>query len=150
MKRQSAALRLATAREHLDAGDWSLVVVTCQGTRHVSRDRGVAPLLDLVENLGDGLRGAVLADKVVGRAAALLAVGAGFSRVYARVLSTPAHAVLDTAGVHVEWGRRVAGIRNRAGDGPCPMEALTMDVDDPREALRKLRRILNRDAGDGL
>ena len=141
----SSEQRLAIAREHFEAGDWSLVIVTRDGTRYESRNRGVAPLLELVERLGKALREAVLADKVIGRAAALLTVGAGFRRVYARVLSEPARQVLETAEIPVEWGRLVAGIRNREKDGPCPMEALTMDVDDPGEALRKLRRVLNRD-----
>lgn len=136
--------RLDDARERLDREGWSLVVITNNGDCHVSHERGVTPLLDLVEKLAEDLRDAVLADKVVGRAAALLAVGAGFCRVYARVLSMPARKVLHIAGIPVTWERLVTGIRNRTGDGSCPMEALTLDVADPQEALEKLRKVLGR------
>ena len=89
----SADQRLAAARERLDREGWSLVVITRGGLEHVSRERGVVPLLDIVEKAGEGLRDAVLADKVVGRAAAMLVAVAGFSRVYARVLSMPSLAM---------------------------------------------------------
>jgi len=140
----SADQRLAVARARLDREGWSLVVITNNGDCHVSQERGVTPLLELVEKLGEGLRDAVLADKVVGRAAALLVAGAGFSRVYARVLSMPAREVLETAGIPVDWEHHVTGILNRSGDGCCPMEALTLDVTDPQEALAKLRKALGR------
>lgn len=140
----SADQRLDAARERLDREGWSLVVITSGGLEHVSRERGVVPLLDIVEKAGEGLRDAVLADKVVGRAAAMLVAGAGFSRVYARVLSMPAREFLEIAAIPTIWENLVTGIHNRSGDGCCPMEALTLGVTDPQEALEKLRNVLGR------
>jgi hypothetical protein len=50
-------------------------------------------------------------------------------------MSDAAVKVLRRNGIEVYWDRLTDGIRNRAGTGPCPMEAATMSIDDPDEAL---------------
>jgi len=141
---EADANRLAEALDRLRREKLSLVVITRNGESHLSRERGVMPLVTLIDSLGDGLRGAVLADKVVGRAAALMAVPAGFVRVHALVMSEPARRVLAAHGIPATWDRLVPGIRNRNDDGPCPMEALTMEIEDPSKALKQIRRALGR------
>lgn len=96
--------------------------------------RGVRPLLDLLEN-ETNIRGFSAADKVVGKAAAYLYCLLGIESLFANVISQPALNVLQSAGIPVEYSQMVPAIRNRTGDGYCPMESAVWDIDDPHEAL---------------
>lgn len=100
--------------------------------------RGIRPLFTLIEEVGPELRGASLADIVVGKAAALLAVFAGFRSVYARTLSRPALAVLEEYGLETAYENLVPHILNREKTGFCPMETLTLPIQDPQEAYRAI------------
>lgn len=118
--------------------------VLCKGTLvHKSRQRGVKPLLELMD-AGTDVRGFSAADKVVGKATAFLYCLLGVTEVYGQIMSESAAQVLRLAGIKATWGTLVEGIRNRAGDGPCPMEAATMQLNDPEEALRAIRNTLAR------
>ena len=63
-----------------------------------STERGVKPLLDFIEN-GPNLRGFSAADKIVGKAAALLYVLLGVKEVYAPVMSETALYTLAHNGI---------------------------------------------------
>ena len=130
---------LVVARDTFRSGAVSLVAVRDGRILGSSSAGGVRPLLQLVLQLGDELRGAALADKVVGRASALLCRHAGIDAVYAPVLSEAARHELDLAGIQMEADRIVPRILNRTGDNLCPFEQLT-DGLAPGEALTALRR----------
>lgn len=104
-----------------------------------SLERGVAPLLKLLRE-GNSLAGFSAADKVVGKAAAFLYVLLKVERLYAGVISKYALEVLDKYGVTVEYGQLVEAIRNRRGDGFCPMEMAVLHIDDPNEAVEAVLR----------
>ena len=134
---------LEKARSLLEKENYTCVI--CRGDDVITdRRRGVRPLLELLES-GKDLHGYSAADKVVGKAAAFLYCLLGVKALHAGVLSVPARDVLVSAGISVEWGSLVPAIRNRAGDGFCPMETAVWDLTDPalapdaiRIALRKL------------
>ena len=108
--------------------------------RYTSHSRGVKPLLDWLEQ-GVG-KDFSAADKVVGRAAAYLYCLLGIRGLYAQIISKPALAVLERYGIPTEYDTLVDGIRNRAGDGPCPMEAATAEAKTPEQALAMIRKTL--------
>ncbi len=97
--------------------------------------RGVVDLYDTLELAPDILRGALIADKVVGKGAAALMILGGVAEVYADVMSKPAASLLENAGVKFSYADPVEGIINRAGDGPCPVEALTADCTTAAECF---------------
>lgn len=103
--------------------------------------RGIRPLMELLES-GKDLHGYSAADKVVGKAAAFLYCLLGVKALHAGVLSVPARDVLVSAGISVEWGSLVPAIRNRAGDGFCPMETAVWDLTDPALAPDAIRETL--------
>ena len=109
-------------------------VVLCRGdVTYTDTRRGVAPLLALLDSATD-VAGFDAADKVVGKAAAFLYLRLGVASVYATVISTPAYDLLTANGVTVTYDTLVDAIRNRAGDGYCPMETVTLPLTDPVEA----------------
>lgn len=103
-----------------------------------SARRGVAPLLSWLDEK-ENCRGAFAADKVVGRAAAFLYVLLGVAKVHALVLSESAEEVLLRFGVPYSFEERVAAIRNRTGDGFCPMKQAVLEMEEPMEALGAIR-----------
>ncbi|MDE6302390.1 MAG: DUF1893 domain-containing protein, partial [Clostridia bacterium] len=95
-----------------------VTIAIVSGEKYVtSTERGIKFVLGLVESCDDILNGASVADKVVGRAAALLMVKGGVKEVYAEVLSNPAQEVFIKYGVEYEYKTLVQGIINRKGDG---------------------------------
>ncbi len=96
--------------------------------------RGVRPLVDWLES-GEDTCGFSAADKVVGKAAALMYCLLGVRRVYGQVMSSAAVKVLRRNGIEAYWGTLTEFIRNRTGSGLCPMETATAHIDDPDEAL---------------
>ena len=152
----SAALRavipglppLAAARRKLEKRSFSLVVADRRGRIvYTSHEKGIRPLLECTEKYGDRIRGAAVADRVTGRAAALLCAGAGVSALYSHVLSEPAEHVLKEHGISYVCDIVSPNIKNRAGDGICPMEECTLEINDPSEARAAICRRLSELSG---
>ena len=117
----------------------TLVVQSEDGEIHRFTQRGVKDLLTLVTEQPELLKGALIADKAVGKAAAACMVRGGVKQVHADVMSKPALALLQAHGIVAEYTTRTHHIINRAGDGWCPMERLSRDIDDPAAIIEKIR-----------
>ena len=122
--------------------DGGYTVALCRGdATHTDTRRGVAPLLALLDR-GEDVSGFAAADKVVGKAAAFLYLRLGVAAVHATVISESAYDLLTAHGVAITYDTRVPAIRNRAGDGFCPMETVTLPLTDPAEAETAIRKRL--------
>lgn len=133
---------LEKARDLLVRDGYTCVLYK-DGNVYGSRLRGVQPLLELL----DGeicLKGFAAADKVVGKATAMLYCLLEVEAVYGQVMSIAAARILQSQGIQAVWGTQVKAIRNRSGDGVCPMEAATRHTEDPQEALLCIRETLAR------
>lgn len=118
--------------------------VLCRADRvHISRLRGVAPLLQLLDS-GQDLSGFCAADKVVGKATAMLYRLLGIRAVWGAVMSQSAIQSLKSGGIEAQWSQQVDHIINRDRTGLCPMEAATACIDDPQSALEAIRQTLKR------
>lgn len=129
---------LDRAKELLHTGAYTCVL--CKGSAvYTSTLRGVAPMLAYLTNEID-LNGFSAADKVVGKAAAMLFVLAGVKEVYAGVMSRPAAEVLQKYGIKAACGTMAGAIINRTGTGLCPMEQAVKAIEDPQEAFVAIRQ----------
>lgn len=128
-------------RRYLEETNASCVIEK-GGRRSVSFDSGIRPLLLWLEEDAACLRGAVAADKIVGRAAALLLAYGGAAYVYGAVMSEGARQVLTDHHIRFDSGRIVESIRNRQGTGICPMEQRVLGIDEPQKAYETLRTAL--------
>lgn len=99
-----------------------------------SDQKGIGFVANLC-NQGQDLSYGCVADKIVGKAAALLFVYLGVRCVYAETLSNSAKDVFERYGVEYSFGTLTDMIVNRKGDGPCPMEKAVIDADTPEAAL---------------
>lgn len=126
----------------LRQGDYSCVL--CDRDRVLTdRRRGIAPILERIE-AGELLDGMAVADKIIGKAAAMLLLCGGARSVYGEVMSEPAKALLEDAGVEIAYGTLVKAIRNRTDTDICPMEKAVAPLETPAEAPAVLRAALNR------
>lgn len=122
--------------------------VICNGDKvTLCYERGVKDLLCLVKGDGSLLKGAQVADKVVGKGAAALMVIGGVREVYAEVISRPALQLLETASVRVAFGSCVPNIVNRAGTGICPVESLCMGCRTAEECLPQIEEFVEKQNG---
>ena len=131
---------LETAIRMLAQGAYTCVLCK-DGQVYTSCRRGVAPLMGFWEQKTD-LKGFSAADKVVGKATALLYCLLGVSQVYATVLSRPAAEVLASHGIDYRYETLVDAILNRTGDGFCPMETATKQIHDPAQAPAAIQAAL--------
>lgn len=95
-------------------------------------------MIDFIEK-GIDLKGYSVADKVVGKAAALLFVKAGIKEVFAKVISLEATRVLVRFSIPFEYEALNEKIISHDGVSICPMEKLVMDIDDPNEGYVLLK-----------
>lgn len=103
-----------------------------------SDKRGVAPLLDMLDS-GRDHSGWSCADKVCGRAPALLYVLLGVKEVYSHVMTGAAFSILEKSGIQASFDISADIIMNRAGTDICPMEKAAAGIDDPEEAASAVR-----------
>lgn len=128
------------AKALLAQGDYTVVLCRDDVTYTDTR-RGVLPLLSLLDG-GVCVNDFAAADKVVGKAAAFLYLRLGVTAVHAAVISKPAYDLLTAHGVAATHDTLVPAIRNRAGDGYCPMEQVTLPLTDAMEAETAIRKRL--------
>ena len=105
-------------------------IVLCKNGEVITSDkRGVAPLAEIIQ-CGTDISGFSAADRVVGKAAAMLMLKAGVAEVYALTISESAEKLLKSHSVQVSFKNRTTRIMNRDNTGPCPMETAVADTDD--------------------
>ena len=116
--------------DQLHLGLYSCVIYN-EGKVRSYTQRGVADLYDILNSdEADFLKGAQIADKVIGRAAAALLIKGGIAEVYAEVMSEGALTLLEQHGIEVQYVKLVSHIINRDKSGWCPLELLTRDLED--------------------
>ena len=124
----------------ISGGGTSVVVIKNGRMVHAADGRGVAPLIALYTNDPGKLEGALVVDKVIGKAAALILSLGGASEVYGAVMSKAGRDSLVRFGIGASWGQLVDMITNRAGNGMCPIEQSVTGIDDPAEGLDSIKR----------
>lgn len=122
----------------LTDGGHSLVVEN--GGIHTFDSRGISDLYRLWQTSPDVLRGARVADKVVGKAAAALMILGGVKQLFVGIVSAPALSLLSEYGVAVKYEQAVPNIINRQKTGLCPMESCCLGCSTPAECLVEIEK----------
>lgn len=131
---------LSIAKELLLSKNYTCVL--CKDDKvHISKERGVKPLLDWFDKKAD-LKNFSAADKVVGKGAAFLYTLLGVKEIYACVISESANEVLEKFGIRVYFDECVKAILNRSKTGFCPIETSVKNIDEPEKAVPIIRETL--------
>ena len=128
------------ARELIRTNQAECVLMQNGKIRNVERGRGVSPLLRLYDRDPQAMQGAVIVDKVIGRAAAAIAICGKARHVHGQIMSDDAVAFLKANNITCSRELGVARILNRKRDGLCPLEQSVESINDPQEALKALRK----------
>lgn len=124
----------------LHEGKHSLVV--SNGEVRTFDRRGVADLYALLREDSDFLKGASVADKVVGKAAAALMILGEVGELHADVVSRPALDLFADSGVRVSYGTAVPHIINRTKTGWCPLETCCRYCLTPQDCLVRIEEFI--------
>lgn len=101
----------------------------------------ISGFLEAVENFAEGLEGASVADRVVGKAIALLCVYAKVKAVYAITLSKKAKAVFEKYAIYHELDNLVENILDIHKVKMCPFEKLATEISNPAEAYERFKTL---------
>jgi hypothetical protein len=132
---------LDIAKSKLYEEELTLTIVKNGEIFFETRSHRISGFLGAIEQLGAGLEGASVADRVAGKAIALLCVYAKITDVYAEVLSEKAKAVFEENGIRYEWKELVKNVLDLNKSGVCPFEKLAADISDPKDAYRKFKAL---------
>jgi hypothetical protein len=132
---------LDMAKSRLYGEDLTLAVVKNGEVVFETVSHRISGFLGAIEQLGVRLEGASVADRVAGKAVALLCVYAGISEVYTEVLSRKAKVVFEENGIHHEWNELVDNILDLNKSGVCPFEKAAADISDPKAAYKAFKAL---------
>ena len=90
------------------------------------------------------LKGALIADKVVGKGAAALVILGGIKELYTDIISTKALELFRKSDVKVDFAQEVGFIWNRDRTGGCPVETMCSEVESVEEILPLIRDFLEK------
>ncbi|MBN1623163.1 MAG: DUF1893 domain-containing protein [Clostridia bacterium] len=121
----------------LNQEELTCVITDGNGFFFKSSERGINPLYEFI-NGNHGPGPFYLADKIIGKAAALLCIKANIIEVYSMVVSTSAKVILNDNSIDCSFDQEVPHIMNRTQTGLCPMEGLSTGVKDPDVMLEKI------------
>jgi len=132
---------LDIAKSRLFEEDKTLVVVKNSEVLFETGSHRISGFLGAIEQLGARLEGASVADRVAGKAVALLCVYAKIRDVYAEVLSRKAKAVFEENGIPCEWKEQVDNVLDLNRSGVCPFEKAAADISDPEKAYAAFKAL---------
>lgn len=118
-------------------------VMLIDGTEPIcSNDIGIKPLMTPLRKDRHFFAQGVIADKVIGKAAALMLVLGNASAVYGEVMSESAKNVLEQHHITYAYHTIVPYIENRTQTGKCPLEQAVWDIENPEEAFDVLEQTI--------
>ena len=101
---------------------------------YFSFDNGIKPVISKLNENIEYFKGLTVADKIIGKASAMLLCLSGVKEVYCVVLSKAGEQILQKYGIPYHYENITEIIINRKGDDMCPMEKTVKDINDLNEA----------------
>lgn len=132
-----------TLLQILREGNHTLVVKN-NGSVETFDRRGIRELLALLEVRPEFLKGAEVADKVVGKAAAALMISGGVKHISTGVASRLAIDLLQAHRVSIEFEKEVPYIINRDQTAICPLEAACKPTENLSQCLQAVADFVRR------
>jgi hypothetical protein len=139
-------MNLQQANNLLEDHKSSCIILKNNEIVFTSSNIGVKPLLLFLKekiNIGEYDQ-LVLIDKIIGKAALLLAVKCKIQRIYTPIISSLALDAAKHYNVKCQASKIVPYIINREGNGMCPIESSVVNILDLDEALLNIELAINR------
>lgn len=122
----------------------SFVLIKDEKIIYRASGRGVKPFMELLatDEGRNMLEGGIVVDKIIGKAAAMLAVFGQVSNVYGIMMSENGKKYLEKSGKLQGYTRCVDVISKKDGNGICPIEKSVLDVEQPEEAYELIKETI--------
>ena len=130
---------LDIAKGELYEQNLTLVIVKDGSVLYSTKSHRISGFLDAIETCGAKLEGASLADRVAGKAIALLCAYAKIREVYAAVMSRKAMEIFKQHKIGSHWNELVENVLDQNKTGICPFEKKAADLSDPQKAYRAFK-----------
>lgn len=127
------------ARISLNQGEKTFVIADDKKLLHYSDKRGLRPLLDLMQHDPSALEGAIIGDKIVGRAAALMCIFCNVKAVFALIISDGAIELLEKNGILATWQETVPYIVEKDLSSIYKLDLHLKDIEDPQKAVELIK-----------
>jgi len=127
------------AKQRLKQKNLALVIAKQGRVIFETSSHGIGGLLKAIEELGNEMKDSSVADKIVGKAAALLFIHAGVFAVFAVTASEKAIQAMKDNNVLYEFENRVPHILNSERSDICPFEKLVISLSNPKKAYERLK-----------
>ena len=127
----------------LHSGGYSCAIANGDIIRTFTQ-RGVADLYDLLTQEPDFLKGALIADKVVGKGAAALMILGGIKELHTDIISSKALELFQDSDIKVSFIQEVPFIWNRDHPGWCPVETMCSEEKSAEAILPLIHNFLKR------
>jgi hypothetical protein len=127
------------ARKVITSEDVSIVVVKYNKIWKKKKEHGLKPLLDVIDEIGEELQGAIIGDKILGRASSLLCRYAQVAGVYSPQGTKTGIALLIMGGIPCQIDRMIPKIQNKDGSDLCPFEKMLDGITEPDKAYNILK-----------
>lgn len=122
--------KLEIVKEKLYSKSASLIVLYSNGECKEYFQNRIKDIKEILKNDKNALKGAVIADKVIGKVAGSILTVSGVSEIYADVMSKYAVPVLEKYNIKYEYKNLTEYVQNNDKNGMCPMENKYKDEED--------------------
>ena len=133
-----------TCRQIMYEENLTCVVGDENGVIYKSDAKGITPMLELLEMCrNEGAKSLYQSDRILGKAAAIIAMHCGVKEIYSDVVSSSAMEITERNGIAVSYGTLVEMIldRSRQKEGPFETALRNIDENDFETALEIIRNI---------
>jgi hypothetical protein len=127
------------AKQRLTSNGLSLSVVKNGRILFESKDHGVQSMIEAVQRCGSAMYGGSVADRIIGKAAALLCLYSKIAAICAGTMSENAAELLTENQIPYRYDMLVPRILNRSGCDICPFEKAVLKIADPKVAFEILK-----------
>lgn len=128
----------------LNNSDNSLVIVKNNEVVYKSKKESVGSIVGLLEDNPKILENAVVADKIIGRAVAMICDVSSVNYCYGKIVSKGAIDIFEKRNLKYNAEIIVEAIKNRDNTDLCPIEKLTMNVNKSEEGIKRIKKFLKK------
>ncbi len=129
---------LEKAKNELYRTNASLVVIYADGECKTYYQNRIKDIKEILQKDRNALKGAVIADKVIGKVASSILTIAGVKEIYADVMSKYAVPILEENSIKYEYKNLVDYIQNNDKTGMCPMENKYKEENDINKIYQEM------------
>lgn len=134
---------LELAKEILEKKELTLAIVKEGKVLFTSTDKGIRPMYTAVRELKEELQRASVADRVIGKAAAMLCKHADIKNLYTKLISNEAIKVFENSNIKFFYEESSPYIKNRDKTDMCPVEKLSQNILNTEDLIQKISEFLD-------